>query len=175
MRKSLILAAGTLAAAGLIAPAVAHADTSDDTAVTFIIAGAGGSLSISTGPLGTIVPQIGGEEASGSLPLVTVSDNRNGSPRAWTTTAQSTDFVSTDQTLPASAVTYNATALAGKVGGGTVASTGWQNIGSATAVADRAGLTFPLELITWTPLLKVAYPGGASIGSYTGTITVSVA
>lgn len=175
MRKSLIAAAGALAVAGVISPAVAHADTSANTNVTFVIAGGGGNLSIIAGPLGTIVPQLSGVEASGSLPLVTVSDNRNGSPRGWTTTASSTDFVGPDQTIPKSDVSYNATALAGKVGAGSVTSAGWQDIGTATAVATRSGLNMPVELITWTPLLKVKYPDGAAIGSYTGTITVSVA
>lgn len=175
MRKSLILAAGAIAAAGLITPAVAHADTSDDTVVSFIVLGAGGNLSITTGPVGTIVPEVSGEAASGSLPLVSVTDSRNGSPRAWTTSAVSTDFVSGTDTISKNNVTYNATGLAGKVGPGTVASTGETNIGTTAAVVNRTGLTFPTEVITWTPLLKVSYPGGTAIGTYSGTITVSVA
>ncbi|NKR44030.1 hypothetical protein GS506_01005 [Rhodococcus hoagii] len=37
------------------------------------------------------------------------------------------------------------------------------------------GLSWPLEMITWTPALTVNYPDGAAIGAYSATITISVA
>lgn len=175
MRKTLIAAAVLAAAAGTALPATAHAAPSASTDVTFVVAGQGGDLSITAGPLGTIVPNVNGTGASGGLPTVSVTDNRNGSPRAWTATASSTDFVGPDQTIPKTAVTYTANAVVGKVGGGTLASTGAQTLGSAKAIVTRSGLTWPLEIATWSPALNVDFPGGASIGSYTGTITVSVA
>ncbi|MDR2279963.1 MAG: hypothetical protein LBE07_03795 [Gordonia sp. (in: high G+C Gram-positive bacteria)] len=175
MRKPILAAAIVAAAAGVVVPAVAHAAPSASTDVTFIVVGQGGDLSITAGPLGTIVPNVAGTAATGALPPVSVSDNRNGSPRAWTTTASSTDFVSDDQTIPKSAVTYTANAVVGKVGGGTLASTGTQTLDGPKAVVNRSGLTWPLEVVTWSPALNVAYPGGASIGTYSGTITVSVA
>ncbi|MGF7124761.1 MULTISPECIES: hypothetical protein [unclassified Rhodococcus (in: high G+C Gram-positive bacteria)] len=171
MRKVTLLAAGLAAAAGLLVPATAaNAADSADTTVTFAIAGAGGNLSLITGgPVGTIVPGAG--KATGTLPTVTVSDNRNGAPRGWVASATSTDF----GTIPKSAVVYKATALAGKVGPGTLESTGDQALDAAKTVVNRTGLTWPLEVITWTPALTVNYPDGAAIGEYSGTITVSVA
>lgn len=175
MRKITLAAAGVVAAAGLLVPATAaNADTSANTEVTFVIAGMNGNLSLVTGgPVGTIVP--GADGASGTLTTVTVSDTRNGSGRAWTATASSTDFVGTNMTIPKSAVSYNATALVGGLAGGNLDSTGAQTLDAPKAVVNRAGLNWPTEIVTWTPSLKVNYQGGAAIGTYTGTVTVSVA
>lgn len=174
MRKVTLLAAGLAAAAGLLVPATAaNAADSANTDVTFIIAGLDGNLSLTSGPLGTIVP--GSGSATGTLPPVSVSDNRNSAPRGWVASVTSTDFVGDNQTISKSSVVYEATALAGKVGTGDLASTGPQSLDSAKTVVDRTGLTWPLEVITWTPRLTVNYADGAALGNYTGTITVSVA
>ncbi|MGB3699028.1 MAG: hypothetical protein WBA05_16490 [Gordonia sp. (in: high G+C Gram-positive bacteria)] len=177
MRRIHLAAAGVaIAATAALTPAgIASAAPSANTDVTFVIAGLDGDLSITAGPLGTIVPAITGQSATGTLPTVTVTDSRNGSPRNWTTTASSTPFTSTDQTIPNGNVDYTATAIAGKVGGGSVAATGTQSLSAAKNVVTRTGLNMPTELITWTPSLTVNYPGGAAIGTYSGTITVSVA
>ncbi|GAB2642664.1 hypothetical protein ABI214_13465 [Prescottella soli] len=175
MRKITLAAAGVVAAAGLLVPAtVANAANSANTDVTFVITGMGGSLSLITGgPVGTIVPGSGG--ASGTLTTVTVTDSRDGSGRAWTASASSTDFVGPNMTIPKSAVSYNATAVAGGLLGGNLASTGAQSLDAPKAVVNRTGLNWPTEIITWTPALKVDYQGGAPIGTYAGTVTVSVA
>ncbi|WP_430335030.1 hypothetical protein [Rhodococcus sp. ACT016] len=175
MRKITLAAAGVVAAAGLLVPATAaNADTSANTDVTFVITGLGGNLSLITGgTLGTIVPGSGG--ASGTLTTVTVTDSRDGSGRGWTATASSTDFVGTNMTIPKSAVSYNATAVAGGLLGGSVGSTGAQTLDAPKAVVNRTGLNWPTEIITWTPALTVNYQGGAAIGTYKGTVTISVA
>ncbi len=80
-----------------------------------------------------------GGKASGLLTLVSVSDSRNQAPRGWVASASSTDFVGTNETIPKSAVTYSASSPAGKVGGGTLASTGEQTLDSPkTVVSGRA-------------------------------------
>lgn len=130
-------------------------------------------LSVSVaGPLGTIVP--GATSASGTLTLITVRDESSG-PRGWVATASSTDFVGPNGTIPKSAVTYRATALAGELLGGDLTSKGSQSLESPKVVVERTGLDWPLEIITWTPALTVDYPGGAAVGTYKGTITISVA
>lgn len=130
-------------------------------------------LSVSVaGPLGTIVP--GATSASGTLTLITVRDQSSG-PRGWVATASSTDFVGPNGTIPKSAVTYRATALAGELLGGDLTSKGSQSLESPKVVVERTGLDWPLEIITWTPALTVDYPGGAAVGTYKGTITISVA
>lgn len=176
MRKITIAVAGAAAAAaaaGLLVPAAAQAATTADTNVTFSVAGQGGGLSITAGGLGTIVPGAG--SATGILPTVSVTDNRSAAPRGYTVTASSTDFTGTNQTIPKANVTYTATAVAGKVGPGTLAASGAQSLSAPAGVLDRAGLTWPLEIATFTPALTVDYSGGAAIGAYSGTITLSVA
>ncbi|WP_420881960.1 hypothetical protein [Rhodococcus sp. (in: high G+C Gram-positive bacteria)] len=135
-------------------------------------AGRAGLSIINGGPVGTIVP--GAKSASGTLTTVTVTDSGSGT-RGWVATASSTDFVGPYGTIPKSAVTYEATALTGKVLGGDLTRTGAQTLGTPKSVVERTGLSLSLEIITWTPALRVDYPDGAAVGSYTGTITISVA
>ncbi|SEB92356.1 hypothetical protein SAMN04488550_1023 [Gordonia malaquae] len=126
---------------------------------------AASGLSVSTGGYGTIVP--GATSANGSLPLVTVASGGGGS---WTATASSNGFGCPAMTIPSSAVTYSATAPAG---GLYMNARSNQNLGSPQVVmTSTSGLA---ELVTWTPLLSVAYPGGAAICTFSGTITISVA
>lgn len=125
------------------------------------------------GQWATVVP--GAKSANGTLTLISVTSTGGvvGSPVDWTATASSTDFVGTNGTIPKSAVTYEATAIAGNVGGSTSAPR--QNLGSPKIVVDRTGSVWPSETVTWTPRLWVDYPDGAAIGAYSGTITISVA
>ncbi|WP_258195451.1 hypothetical protein [Rhodococcus sp. OK519] len=133
---------------------------------------AGLSITVA-GKWATVVP--GAKSANGTLTLISVNSTGGvaGSPVAWTATASSTDFVGTNGTIPKSAVTYEATAIAGNVGGST--STPRQTLDSPKTVVDRTGSIWPSETVTWTPALRVDYPDGAAVGSYTGTITISVA
>ncbi|AVP66565.1 hypothetical protein C7H75_00505 [Prescottella equi] len=136
-------------------------------------AAARSGLSITVfGQWATIVP--GAQSANGTLTLISVSDNALGSDKSWVATASSTDFVGPYGTIPKSAVTYEPTAVAGKTLGGTLSVQGPQSLGTPQTVVERTGLDW-LETITWTPRLRVNYPDGAAVGSYTGTITISVA
>ncbi|NKS64702.1 hypothetical protein GS966_01970 [Rhodococcus hoagii] len=136
-------------------------------------AGRGGLSITVAGQWATVVP--GAKSANGTLTLISVTSTGGvvGSPVDWTATASSTDFVGTNGTIPKSAVTYEATAIAGNVGGSTSAPR--QNLGSPKIVVDRTGSVWPSETVTWTPRLWVDYPDGAAIGAYSGTITISVA
>lgn len=154
---------------------VAPTTTSGQAGNRALTAAAGrGGLSVTVaGRWATVVP--GAKSANGTLTLISVTSTGGvaGSPVAWTATASSTDFVGTNGTIPKSAVTYEATAIAGNVGGST--STPRQTLDSPKTVVDRTGSIWPSETVTWTPALRVDYPDGAAVGSYTGTITISVA
>ncbi|WP_233283224.1 hypothetical protein [Prescottella equi] len=132
---------------------------------------AGLSITVA-GQWATVVP--GAQSANGTLTLISVSDNALGSDKSWVATASSTDFVGPYGTIPKSAVTYEPTAVAGKTLGGTLSVQGPQSLGTPQTVVERTGLDW-LETITWIPRLRVNYPDGAAVGSYTGTITISVA
>lgn len=141
-------------------------------ALTAAAGRAGLSVTVA-GQWATVVP--GAKSANGTLTLISVTSTGGvvGSPVDWAATASSTDFVGTNGTIPKSAVTYEATAIAGNVGGST--STPRQNLGSPKIVVDRTGSVWPSETVTWTPRLWVDYPDGAAVGAYSGTITISVA
>ncbi|NKR41784.1 hypothetical protein GS503_13235 [Rhodococcus hoagii] len=140
-------------------------------ALTAAAGRAGLSITVA-GQWATVVP--GAQSANGTLTLISVSDNALGSDKSWVATASSTDFVGPYGTIPKSAVTYEPTAVAGKTLGGTLSVQGPQSLGTPQTVVERTGLDW-LETITWTPRLRVNYPDGAAVGSYTGTITISVA
>ncbi|NKR28260.1 hypothetical protein GS467_05735 [Rhodococcus hoagii] len=140
-------------------------------ALTAAAGRAGLSITVA-GQWATVVP--GAKSANGTLTLITVRDESSGT-RGWVATASSTDFVGTNGTIPKSAVNYRATGLAGELAGGDLSSKGWQSLEAPKAVVERTGLSWPLEMITWTPALTVNYPDGAAIGAYSGTITISVA
>lgn len=164
----------TLAPATTVAPTTsAPAPTTPvgNRALTAAAGRAGLSITVA-GQWATVVP--GAQSANGTLTLISVSDNALGSDKSWVATASSTDFVGPYGTIPKSAVTYEPTAVAGKTLGGTLSVQGPQSLGTPQTVVERTGLDW-LETITWTPRLRVNYPEGAAVGSYTGTITISVA
>ncbi len=175
MRKVTLLAAGLVAAAGLVVPATAANAANDaSTTVNFSILGTeGGGLSVTVaGGLGTVTPTAG--KASGLLTLVSVSDSRNQAPRGWVASASSTDFVGTNETIPKSAVTYSASSPAARsVWAARVDRRADPRLSQDCRQPD--GPDVAVEVATWSPTLTVNYPDGASIGSYTGTITISVA
>lgn len=126
-------------------------------------------LSVTVGSVGTIVS--GATSAGGSLPLVSVTTWQG---QAWSASASSTDFTCPGGvTIPRSQVTYRASAVAGLLRGG--GSTGSQTLDTQRTVltSNGSGSNGLVETATWTPLLTVAYPDGASACTYSGTITVS--
>lgn len=128
---------------------------------------AASDLSVSAGSYGTIVPYA--TSATGILPTVTVSTWQG---QGWSASASSTDFTCPNgAVIPKSQVTYSATAPAGVAG----TATGPQTLASPKTVftSGGSGLNGVLNTGTWTPALTVAYPNGASMCTYTGTITVS--
>lgn len=131
-----------------------------------------GALSVTSGgPWGSIVPNADGKSASGSLPAPSVSTSVR---QSWVATITSSDFVNGSHVIPCSAVTYRVSSVTRSL-----------LSGSATSTEAQTGLCSPkdvvvrddawaLDITTWTANLTVAYPEGAAIGTYRGTITVSV-
>ncbi len=162
----------TSTAAGSTCPAGTSA--SQCTASVDILSG---SLSITTpasADLGATTP--GGSVANG-LGDAEVTDNR-GFGANWTATVSSTDFTtgggSPAETIPASDATY---AISGLTTTGTATYTHITTVGlsgnpqAVVSAANVAGNT----TVTWNPTVQVTAPGGAIAGTYTATITHSVA
>jgi hypothetical protein len=114
---------------------------------------------------------------------VTVTDARALLTASWTSTVSGTAFTTggatTAETIPAANISYWSGLATSTSGVGTFTP------GEATAAlaqtlsASRTAYTLTLGVsnnsATWNPTLVVAVPASAVVGTYTGTITHSVA
>lgn len=182
--RTTIAAAAALAIAGsaTFLPGAAQAG---DTSVTFEVDS--GSLSISVPSAATIggsslTDALAGATVTGTLGSTTVSDTRGAlAAAAWTITASmANDFVHSGGTATiakgqASMYSGLATATSGIVTfTGTTAvnpvtmSTTGGALGSATLASGS-------HSVTYDPTLSISIPGNATPGSYTGSVTQTVA
>jgi hypothetical protein len=176
---SAVLVAAT--AAALVVPTAAQA-APGDTTVTFILSA--GALSITTpatAALGSAA--VGAATITAQLGAVTVTDARGLLLGAWTTAVTATSFTTgtatTPETLPNSAVAYwsgPATATTGLgvgIPGQIAAGNAHALSTSTTAFSKTAGVGNNSS--AWNPTLIVTVPAEAVAGTYTGTVTHSVA
>lgn len=175
MRKALTVIGALGLMTGLAVPA--HAA---DTTTTFTLAA--GSLSISAPGTSTLGAGAVGSAATAALGAVTVTDARGALTAAWTATAQSTDFTTgggtAPETIAASNVSYwsgvvTPTGVAVPVPGQPLALNAVAIDTAKTAASLTAGTGN--NTATWTPTLIVNVPAAAVAGTYTGTITHSMA
>jgi hypothetical protein len=172
-----IAAAAAAAATAVIPAGPALAAGTGSTATTFTIST--GTLSISvpaTANLGTVAS--GSAHVSSLLGDVQVTDLRATLSGSWTTTVSSTSFVTGTgtgaETVPSSAVTYDPGALIDSSGTGTF-TPGTPGTLAAPRVAFTATSEVGDTVATWDPQITIQIPPGAVNGTYTGTITHSVA
>ncbi len=179
MRKTLLVSSTALIVAGVAgfaAPASAAGTTT-----TFIVGA--GALSVSapaSGALGTGSP---GATASAALGSVTVNDARASLLGTWTTSVIGSAFTTgggtSAETIPASAVTYasgpaTATTGLGVFVPGQLTTLLAVPIDSSQVAFVRAA-SVGNSTATWSPTVIVNVPAAAVAGTYTGTITHSVA
>jgi large repetitive protein len=176
--------AGTPTTAGTFTFAVKVTDATSQTATkAATITIAGGALAITVPSTAALPGAAPGGTTSAALGTVTVTDTRGIANASWTATVTGTTFVtggsSTQETIPLSRVTYwsgPATATTG---------TGTFTPGQASA-ATAVNLTTPrtafslisgtsITSASWTPTLSISVPAAAVAGTYTATITHSVA
>jgi hypothetical protein len=192
MRKSLGLGLGAAAviATGLLTPAAGWAAVTGTSAHTSTLAGPGGdpdttvTFAVTSGLLTLTAPgsaNLGtgrpGTTISGQLGQMTVTDDRAALVATWTVTASLTNFTTgagaTLSTIPATDSDYDA---------GEIVTTG-----VITANGSPTGLSgTPTPVVegtagrgnntaAWNPLMGVDVPPAAVGGTYTGTLTQSVA
>jgi hypothetical protein len=176
-RTRRLLAVTALALALLALPA--HADT---TTTTFTLSA--GLLSISvpvSADLGSAAT--GSASLSSQLGAVTVTDARGALGEIWTATVSATDFTtgaaSSNETIAKASVSYwsgTATAATGTAVRvpGQLAAGNAQSLSTART-AFSASATVGNNTTTWNPTLVVTIPAAAVAGTYTGTVTHSVA
>jgi hypothetical protein len=178
MRKTLLIT--TAVAAGLVGVLAGPASAGTTTTTTFTVGGNASGLTVSTpGSASSIATAAtGATSASGSLGNITVTDPRGSLAATWTATVSSTDFTTggatANETVAKGSITYSSgagTAAAGQVGA-MVPSVGASLASGATA-ATWAGVGN--NTVTWNPTLTFTLLASQVAGTYTGTITHSVA
>ncbi len=176
MRRSLrfsvpaaVVAAGALVVPAVFVPATASAV---DTAITFAVTG--GALSI-TAPASTTFTSVTASAATGTIADVTVSDARLGLV-GWTATATSSSFANT-ATTPTTIANSNVTYTPGlaTTTGVVVVIPGLGGAMGSSVTAQIATGVIGGNTAKWSPTISVALPSNATAGTYSGTITHSVA
>src|ERR1700735_3422945 len=171
-------AAAAAAAAAAIMPAgPAMGQGTGATTTTFTIST--GTLSISVPPtanLGTVAS--GSTAVSALLGDVQVTDLRAALSGSWTATVSSTSFVTGTgtpaETVPNSDVSYSPGSLVASSGTATF-TPGTPGTLAAPRTAFSATSEVGDTVATWDPQITIAIPPAAVNGTYTGTITHSVA
>jgi hypothetical protein len=172
----LLALALTPAAVSVTAAAAAGASTGPTT-VTFTVQSTG-SLSITTPDSTSFgTASVGATSVSGSLGTVTVSDTRSGTLRGWTATVTSSDFLTGtgtgNQDIPAANVSYSPGA--GTTSGTVTIVPGLGGALGSAKTAFTASLESGSTTVSWNPSVTVSLPSNVAAGTYTGTITHSVA
>jgi hypothetical protein len=184
MRKlvAVVAIAAVMTGGAALLPLPAYSATSGDTTATFTLAG--GALSISvpgTKSLGSGAP---GDSAIGAqLGTVSVSDVRGVLLGTWTATVSSTAFVtggsSPEETIANDNVKYWS-GLATTSSGTGVFTPGQATAAQAVTLnAQRTAFVATGVVgnnsVSWNPTVSVTLPSAVVVGTYTGTITHSVA
>ena len=177
-RRSAAIIAIVAAVTALAVPAFAA-----NTTTTFSLSG--GTLSISA-PSSTVnlgSAATGASTVSAQLGTVTVTDARGALAGSWTATASSTDFTTggatADETVTKGNIYYWSGAATAS--SGTAVFTPGQLLVANETALSSAKTAFSASAIvgndsaSWNPTIDVHIPAAAVAGTYTGTITHSVA
>jgi hypothetical protein len=170
------LAASAALTGGIVATAMPAGAAPGDTTTTFAITA--GALSISvpaTANLGSI--SAGAVSLNGSLGNVTVTDLRGGLLPLWTSTVAATDFTtgggSANEKVVKADVSY-ASGLATTTGLGVFAPQTGVALSAPARASNFVGVAGN-NSATWNPTLTLSLLASQVAGTYTGTITHSVA
>jgi hypothetical protein len=181
LRSVLIGAVATVVAVGLAAPA--NAAPTDSTITTFIV-GSGG-LDITAPENASLGTGLAGTTIVGSLGTVSVTDARGASNASWVAQVTSTVFQtgggSPPETVlpedidywsgPTTATTGNGTFVPGQLN--SAAAQPLSSTVTLVAMSHQGGTG--ANSASWNPTLEVNVPADKVAGTYTGTVTHSVA
>jgi hypothetical protein len=141
------------------------------TTITFVVTSGALSMSVPvSASLGSGAP---GTTISAPIGACTVTDDRALLSATWTVTAAETDFANGGSTIPATDSTYSP---------GTVTTTGVITVTPSTVTLSNSPQTVLTgtagvgdNTASWDPTIAVNVPASAVGGTYTGTLTQSVA
>jgi hypothetical protein len=173
--------AGTATTAGTYTLTVtAHNTAGSDAVQTFTLTVTAGTLSISVPATASLGSGTLGSSVSSALGSVQVIDNRGSATAAWTATVSTTTFTSSGgATVPLANTKYWSGASTSTTGTGTFTA-GQATAGSAQDLTtSRTAFTLTsgnsTDEATWNPTLIVIIPITLVPGTYTATVTHSVA
>ena len=164
--------------AGAVVPA--QAVTPGDTIATFTITAGALAVTVpaSTVAINTGTVNAGAATASGQLGSVTVADTRGALLNNWTATVSSTTFVtggaSTAETVAVNQIAYSSGAATASSGLGAFVPGTLAN-GSLPGTAGTHTAFAGNSSTTWNPTLTFTLLSSQVAGTYTGTVTHSVA
>jgi hypothetical protein len=178
-RKTFLPIAAAVVAVTGFATAPASAAPTGDTSTTFDVNA--GTLDITVPATATIGSGAPGTTISGQLGAVTVSDTRATDPADWEATVTSTDFTTgaatAAETVAATDVDYSSGPATATTGNGTftpsLTPAPLDNTTPLTAFTHTGGTG--VNSATWNPTLAIHVPLANVAGTYTGTVTHSVA
>jgi hypothetical protein len=173
IRKSVLLAS-TIAAAVAATASLAALPAGAATPATFTLTAGALSISAPTAgvSLGSQVASTLSSTMSGSLGVVTVSDQRGGTT-TWTASVISTAFTpSAGPADPASNVSYSAGVITDSA---TVVATGVAASDLTGVSTVVTGASTGISTASWNPTISVIVPANFAPGVYLATITSSVA
>ncbi|WP_433183424.1 hypothetical protein [Actinoallomurus sp. CA-150999] len=155
-----------------------NSSTACPTTTTVAVTAPGGlTISVPASPvsLGSSAP---GTQISRQLGSTTVTDQRAQLTATWTASVSGTNFTSGANTVPNTAVLYWSGSATATTGNGTFVP-GQANAAAAqslnvsrTAFSKTTGAGD--NSATWKPTIVVNIPGGAAMGTYSGTVSQSV-
>lgn len=179
---TIALTSGLALAAIAGVPGPAQAATTGDTIATFTITAGALALTVpaSTVALNTGTVNTGAASAAAQLGAVTVADTRGALLNAWTATVSSTTFVlpgespTANETVAKSNIAYSSGASTAHSGLGAFVPGTLANLSSAGTAGTHTGAAGNSST-TWNPTLTFTLLSSQVAGTYTGTITHSVA
>jgi hypothetical protein len=180
MRTSLRtkLVASAVTGLALTALASGPAMAAGDTTTTFTLTGAGLGVSVPATAQLSASTNIGITQLSSQLGAVQVSDNRGSLATSWTATVSSSDFTTggagPNELIPKANVSYSSGAATATAGVGVDVPGVPGALGSSRTAFAHTGV-IGSQSTTWNPTITVTVPAAVVAGTYTGTITHSVA
>ena len=174
--RNKLLAVG---AAGLLLAVVSGGSArAEDTTTTFALTSNGLSISVPATAELSASTLIGVSSLSSQLGTVSVADERGGLLGTWTASVTSTAFTTTAQVSNNSIANGNVTYDSGAATvDGAAVPTG--TVGPVTLDASRTAMSAlgvtGSATVNWNPTVAVTVPANVVAGTYTGTITHSVA
>ncbi|MFJ7906798.1 hypothetical protein [Kitasatospora sp. NPDC096204] len=171
MRLRIPSVAAASVALVLVQPGLAGAASDPSTTVTFVVTSGALSMSVPvSADLGSGAP---GTQVGAPIGAVTVTDDRALLSASWSVAASSTDFTNGSSTIAATRATYTVGAVTTT---GTITATPTNiTLSNSPQVVVTGSAGVGDNTASRDPAISVDLPAGAVGGSYSGTLTHSVA